>query len=84
MVEGKLPIDWGCAEMLALGSLLLEGISIRLTGQDSQRGTFSHRHGVWHDVKTGKPYWPLANLSDKQGKFTLMNTMLSELAVLGL
>ena len=83
MVEGKLPIDWGCAEMLALGSLLLEGISIRLTGQDSQRGTFSHRHGVWHDVKTGKPYWPLANLSDKQGKFTLMNTMLSELAVLG-
>jgi 2-oxoglutarate dehydrogenase E1 component len=83
MVLGDTPMDWGCAEMLAFGSLLEEGTSIRLAGQDCQRGTFSHRHGVWHDYETGRPYWPLANLSDKQGSFTLLNSMLSELAVLG-
>jgi 2-oxoglutarate dehydrogenase E1 component len=83
MVTGKTPIDWGCAEMLALGSLLIDGIDVRLAGQDAQRGTFSHRHSVWHDVKNGQPYVPLANLSGKQGTFTTLNTMLSELAVLG-
>jgi 2-oxoglutarate dehydrogenase E1 component len=83
MVLGDTPMDWGCAEMLSFGSLLLEGTSVRLSGQDCQRGTFSHRHGVWHDNEDGSQYWPLANLSEDQGEFTLLNSMLSELAVLG-
>jgi len=76
-------IDWGCGEMLALGTLLLEGTPVRFTGQDTQRGTFSHRHAVLADFKNGKKYIPLNNLSEKQAKLTIMNTMLSELAVLG-
>jgi 2-oxoglutarate dehydrogenase E1 component len=76
-------IDWGCGEMLGMGALLLEGHPIRFTGQDSQRGTFTHRHAVLHDYKTGKAYIPLNNLSDKQARLVIMNTMLSELAVLG-
>ncbi len=83
MVEGKTPIDWGCAEMLAFGSLLLEGISIRLAGQDCQRGTFSHRHAVWHDVTNGKPYFVLEHLAEGKATFTVLNSMLSELAVVG-
>jgi 2-oxoglutarate dehydrogenase E1 component len=83
MVKSGTGIDWGCGEMLALGSLLLEGTPIRFTGQDVQRGTFSHRHAVLHDYKTGESYVPLAHLSPNQGKFTILNTMLSELAVLG-
>ena len=83
MVLGDTPMDWGCAEMLGFGSLLLEGVSVRLSGQDCQRGTFSHRHGVWHDNENGRQYWPLAHLSEDQGEFTLLNSMLSELAVLG-
>ena len=76
-------IDWGNAEMLALGSLLLEGTPIRFTGQDTQRGTFSHRHAVLADYKNGQKYIPLNNLGEKQAKLAIMNTMLSELAVLG-
>ena len=83
MVFGDTPMDWGCAEMLAFGSLLFEGTSVRLSGQDCQRGTFSHRHGVWHDHENGQQYWPLSNLSEDQGEFTLLNSMLSELAVVG-
>ena len=83
MAEGKTPMDWGGAEMFAFGSLLLEGIPVRLTGQDSQRGTFSHRHAMWHDVKNGSIYAPLAHLSDTSAPFTVINTMLSEIAVLG-
>lgn len=83
MVEGKRPVDWGCGEMLAFGSLLLERVPVRLAGQDSQRGTFSHRHAVWHDGKNGQTHMPLACLADVQGKFQVLNTMLSELAVLG-
>ena len=83
MVDGNAPMDWGCAEMLAFGSLLVEGYSVRLAGQDSQRGTFSHRQAVWHDVKTGALYSPLNHLSDDQAGFRVYNTMLSELAVLG-
>jgi 2-oxoglutarate dehydrogenase E1 component len=83
MVVGDTPMDWGCAEMLSFGSMLLDGISIRLSGQDCQRGTFSHRHGVWHDHENGQQYWPLAHLSPDQGEFTLLNSMLSELAVVG-
>ena len=76
-------IDWGCGEMLALGSLLLEGTPVRCTGQDTQRGTFSHRHAVLNDYKTGQQYVPLNHLSATQAKITILNSMLSELAVLG-
>jgi len=68
--------------MLGMGSLLLEGTPIRFTGQDSQRA-FSHRHAVLNDYQTGKQHIPLNHLAEKQAKLTIMNTMLSELAVLG-
>ena len=83
MVEGNQPVDWGCGEMLAFGSMLVERIPVRLTGQDVQRGTFAHRHSVWHDGKTGDTYVPLSHLSRDQGEFEVYNSMLSELAVLG-
>ncbi len=83
MAEGKQPFDWGGAEMLALATLLEEGIPVRLVGQDSQRGTFAHRHAVWHDIRTGRRHVPLAQLEEEQGPFVVLNTMLSELAVLG-
>jgi 2-oxoglutarate dehydrogenase E1 component len=76
-------IDWGFAEMLAFGSLLTEGYSIRLTGQDVERGTFSHRHAVLADYETGKKWFPLDQLGTKPGDFTVINSMLSEFAVLG-
>ena len=74
-------IDWGHAETLALGSLLLEGVPIRLTGQDSQRGTFSHRHLVLHDVESGKQFVPLRHISDT--RLEVYNSPLTETAVLG-
>jgi len=83
MIAGTRPVDWGCAEMLAFGSLLLEHVPVRLAGQDAQRGTFAHRHAVWHDVKTGDRYSPLEHVGRGQGQFEVLNTMLSELAVLG-
>lgn len=83
MIQGEIPCDWGCAEMLAFGSLLLEGTPVRLVGQDSQRGTFSHRHAVWHEIETGEQYVPLSHIDDHQASFTVLNSMLSESAVLG-
>jgi 2-oxoglutarate dehydrogenase E1 component len=83
MATGKAPIDWGGAEMLALGSLVLEGTPVRLTGQDAQRGTFTHRHAALRDYNTGDKYVPLANLAENQAPIIVVNTMLSELAVLG-
>ena len=83
MFEGGAPLDWGAAETLAFGSLLLEGVPVRLSGQDSQRGTFAHRHAVWHDTETGDRHVPLANLERDQAEFEVINSMLSELAVLG-
>jgi 2-oxoglutarate dehydrogenase E1 component len=83
MVETGKGIDWGCAEMLAMGSLLLEKHWVRLTGQDVERGTFSHRHAILYDYNTGQRYVPLAHLSADQGHIIIANTMLSELAVLG-
>ena len=74
-------MDWGHAETLAFGSLLWEGIPVRLTGQDSQRGTFSHRHLVLHDSETGQEHTPLAHYGD--ARFTVLNSPLSEMAVLG-
>jgi 2-oxoglutarate dehydrogenase E1 component len=76
-------IDWGQAEALAFGSLLTEGIPIRLTGQDTERGTFSHRHAVLHDVNTGETYTPLQNLGDATASFEIYNSPLSEYACLG-
>lgn len=83
MLQGEGQVDWAAAEMLAFGSLLLEGTPVRLAGQDSGRGTFSQRHAVWHDVQTGARYVPLDHLADRQARFTVVDTMLSELAVLG-
>ena len=83
MASGEESLDWGCAEMLAFGSLVIDGIPVRLAGQDSQRGTFAHRHAAWHDIKTGQVHIPLANMSPDQADFVVLNTMLSELAVLG-
>ncbi|MGI8482083.1 MAG: thiamine pyrophosphate-dependent enzyme, partial [Chthoniobacterales bacterium] len=77
------PYDWGYAEALAFGSLLLDGMPVRLSGQDSRRGTFSHRHAVLYDGKTGKPYIPLMNLAEKQARICIYNSLLSEVAVLG-
>src|SRR3989440_4074066 len=76
-------IDWGQAEALAFGSLLVEGIPIRLTGQDTERGTFSHRHAVLHDVQTGETFTPLQNLDDATAAFEIYNSPLSEYACLG-
>jgi len=76
-------IDWGQAEALAFGSLLVEGIPIRLTGQDTQRGTFSHRHAVLHDAHTGETYTPLQNVDDQTASFEIYNSPLSEYACLG-
>ena len=76
-----LPVDWAHAEALAFGSLLREGIPIRLTGQDTQRGTFSHRHLVFHDTKTGLEHRPLAEFGN--ARFEVHNSPLSEMAVLG-
>ena len=75
-------IDWGLAELLAFGSLMLEGTPIRLSGQDSERGTFSHRHAAWYDSEDRTRYVPLLNMEDRQGQFCVYNSLLSEAAVL--
>jgi 2-oxoglutarate dehydrogenase E1 component len=76
-------IDWGQAEALAFASLLVEGIPIRLTGQDTERGTFSHRHAVLHDVNTGETHTPLQHLDDASASFEIYNSPLSEYACVG-
>jgi 2-oxoglutarate dehydrogenase E1 component len=76
-------IDWGQAEELAFASLLVEGIPIRLTGQDTERGTFSHRHLVLHDAQNGQAYAPIQNLSEAAASFEIHNSPLSEEACLG-
>ena len=76
-------VDWAGAEALAFGSLLLEGFTVRLSGQDSRRGTFSQRHSVLIDHRTGEEYFPLSHLSKDQGRFRTHDSLLSELAVLG-
>jgi 2-oxoglutarate decarboxylase len=76
-------IDFGQAEALAFGTLLTEGVHIRLTGQDTERGTFSHRHLVLHDENTGLEYTPIQNLEDASAPFELYNSPLSETACLG-
>ena len=76
-------LDWALGELLAYGSILLEGKDVRMSGQDVRRGTFSHRHAVFYDVKTKEDYNRLATLSEQQGKFRIYNSLLSEFAVLG-
>ncbi|MEY5063014.1 MAG: 2-oxoglutarate decarboxylase, thiamin-requiring, partial [Verrucomicrobiota bacterium] len=83
MAEGRAPLDWACAEHLAFASLLTQGHPIRLSGQDSRRGTFSQRHSAIYDLRTRARYIPLKNLSKDQASFCVYNSPLSEAAVLG-
>ena len=83
MIETGEGFDWATAEALAFASLLDEGHPVRLSGQDSERGTFSHRHSVLTDQQTEARYIPLNNLSEGQSRFEVINSMLSEEAVLG-
>ena len=76
-------LNWASAELLAYGSLLLEGKTVRLTGQDVQRGTFSHRHAVIHEANTNQPFNSLLEMKDRKGQFYIYNSLLSEYAVLG-
>ncbi|MEV7077693.1 multifunctional oxoglutarate decarboxylase/oxoglutarate dehydrogenase thiamine pyrophosphate-binding subunit/dihydrolipoyllysine-residue succinyltransferase subunit [Streptomyces sp. NPDC093516] len=76
-------IDWGMGETLAIGSLLLEGVPVRLAGQDSQRGTFGQRHAVIIDRSTGEEYTPLQYLSEDQARLNVYNSLLSEYAAMG-
>jgi 2-oxoglutarate dehydrogenase E1 component len=82
-INERRPIDWAFAEALAFGSLLLEGTPIRLSGQDSRRGTFSQRHAVLYDARTGEPYFPLNGIAPNQAVFCCYDSLLSEAAVLG-
>jgi 2-oxoglutarate dehydrogenase E1 component len=81
LASGK--IDWGHAEALAFGSLLQDGVGVRLSGQDAERGTFAHRNAVLHDAETGATHVPLAQLSGATGQFEIYNSPLSETAVMG-
>ncbi|MCK5924753.1 MAG: 2-oxoglutarate dehydrogenase E1 component, partial [Methylococcales bacterium] len=83
MIAGALPIDWGCAENLAYATLLVEKYSVRITGQDVGRGTFSHRHAMLHNQLNNEIYIPLQHLTDDQGDLQLYNSLLSEAGVLG-
>jgi 2-oxoglutarate dehydrogenase E1 component len=83
MAEGRQPLDWSAAEALALASLAAQGLRIRLSGQDSQRGTFSHRHAVIHDVVTDETYCALEHLASDQAPVEIYNSPLSEAGVLG-
>jgi 2-oxoglutarate dehydrogenase E1 component len=87
MGEGKMPLDWGMAEHLAFASLVASGYPVRITGQDSGRGTFTHRHAVLHDQNRERwdegTYIPLQHVSEKQAPFLVIDSVLSEEAVLG-
>ena len=83
MAQGRLPLDWAAGEALALATLALSGHRVRLTGQDSERGTFSHRHAVLHDYRTGARAMPLSKISERQAPVEIHNSPLSEIAVLG-
>jgi 2-oxoglutarate dehydrogenase E1 component len=83
MGVGEVPFDYGAAELLAFASLLDAGTPVRLSGQDSRRGTFSQRHAVLVDIENEQRYFPLQHLGAKQARFEVYNSMLSEAAVLG-
>ncbi len=82
MANGSLLADWGFAENLAYATLLDQGYPVRMSGQDSRRGTFFHRHATWHDQKTGNTYTPLQHLSTDQPNYVCIDSLLSEEAVL--
>lgn len=82
MAEGTKALDWGSAEAAAFASLVTEEVGIRVSGQDSGRGTFAHRHAIWHDTKTGKEYVPLQHMEEGQARCHLWNSPLSENSVL--
>ncbi|VAW85109.1 2-oxoglutarate dehydrogenase E1 component [hydrothermal vent metagenome] len=83
MASGEIKMDWGFAETMAYATLLRDGYSVRLSGQDSGRGTFFHRHAVLHDQATGAAHVPLRYISDGEPNFTVIDSLLSEEAVLG-
>lgn len=83
IMQEEKTIDWAAAELMAYGSILLDGKDVRMSGQDVKRGTFSHRHAVISDEKNGKEYNRLSEIDKKQGKFRIFNSHLSEYAVLG-
>ena len=83
MAVGEIPLDWSAAESLVFASLASEGIHVRLSGQDSGRGTFSHRHAVLRDYQTGQKYVPLQHLGRDQASFEIYDSPLSEAGVLG-
>jgi 2-oxoglutarate dehydrogenase E1 component len=83
MVSGEGAVDWGMAELLAYGTLLKEGTPVRITGQDAIRGTFTHRHAAWYDVRTGEKYTPLRTINPEEVEFCIYDSFLSEFAVMG-
>jgi 2-oxoglutarate dehydrogenase E1 component len=83
ILKSEGAVDWSFGEALAFATSLAEGHQIRLSGQDSERGTFSQRHAVYHDVETGEKYNPFNHLAEKQGDFEVVNSPLSEYGVLG-
>ncbi len=83
MAEGKRPLDYGMAEAIALASLLAQGTAVRLSGQDSERGTFNQRHSVLLDTETEQPWVPLEHIAENQARFEVYNSALSEAGVLG-
>jgi len=82
MAAGEIPMDWGYAETMAYAGLVNEGFAVRLMGQDSRRGTFSHRHATLHDAKNGDSYTPLRHLDQDKNRFIVSDTLLSEEGVL--
>jgi 2-oxoglutarate dehydrogenase E1 component len=83
MAEGSRPVDWGMAESLAFGTLVGEGVRVRVSGQDVRRGTFSHRHAVLVDYESGAEYTPLEHVGERQGTFEIRDSPLSEAGVVG-
>jgi len=83
MVQGEQPLDWGCAETLAYASLIAEGFGIRLSGQDTARGTFFHRHAVLHDQNSSATWIPLEHIATPQPRVEIIDSVLSEEGVMG-
>jgi 2-oxoglutarate dehydrogenase E1 component len=83
MARGERPVDYGMAELLAYASLVEKGTPVRLSGQDTRRGTFNHRHSIWVDVESGREHSPIAALAEGASRFEIYDSVLSEAAVLG-